>query len=150
MKKLILSVVAAAISVGAAMPASAWGFTRCKVAADQTAIVVSNKVLAHNCHAFIVNDGLISKGKEANKTWSEAFPDVHWNAADDSDVFMDVLSNTHYTFKVGKHYAIRTKHIEYKDIDDYLKRIGYKKIDISTKAWGNTVGNNKYRLEKIK
>ena len=130
--KIIMATLAAAISVGAALPASAWGETRCAVAAGLTAGTISNWQIARHCKEYIVGQGIISKGPEAGQQWSKAFIDLPFHAADDPEVRLRTYkqaSGTKYIWKVRNINTIRTKEIAEKDIDSHMKRIGFEKID---------------------
>ena len=147
MKKLIFAIVAAAISVGAAMPASAWGYDRCNAASVLAAITVGNNTIAKECHRWIVGEGLISKGQGAGERWDMQFPKIHFVAAEAADV--KVAGNTHYTYTVEYHNSIRTKRIAVADISDYLKKIHHTKKDVTDYTrGGNRSGEIHYKFIK--
>ena len=136
--KIVMATLAAAISVGAALPASAWGYTKCKVWSDMDVGTVSNQMVSKNCHAFIVGEGMVSRdawgGDIKDKgftgygtSWEDAFPDAHYKAPDADNVYLESQGNK-YVLRVGDHDSLRTKRLDEKDIDNYLHKIGYHKV----------------------
>ena len=138
MRTMILAAIAMAVSVGAVAPANAWTYTRCVVASAMDTPLVSNKTMAKECHAFMVGEGVISKGKEKNKLWKEKYPDIHFIAPE--AVVVKKISNK-YHWIIDDREPLRTKEISNKDIDGYMDRIGYELVE-------NAEGNS-FRARKV-
>ncbi len=154
MKKLIYGVLLATMSVSAlATTASAWGYTRCRLAAGTTAGTVTNIDIAENCRGFMVGEGVISRGINAGKQWKEAYPDVKFESAADTTKVKMVTEASwgkikfHYT--VNDRPVMRTKEIDSRDIHDYLKKIGVKKVQERAQTIGEIISNSEYTLHNL-
>ncbi len=128
MKQIIYGMLAASMMLGAASTASAWGYTRCKIASGVAAITVTNQTLANNCKQYLVGEGVISRGDHQNNLWKYAYPNITFKSAVDEkdDVKMHVMGtgDVKLKFEVKGKEPMRTKQISHKDIDGYMNRLG--------------------------
>ena len=142
MNRLMWTVLLTVLSTFSSLPASAWGFTHCKTASDVGAAMVSNEVIAHHCHQFIIGEGIISKGVEAGKTWKEVYGDNRFPHADNDKARMigvEKFGKDQYAWRVDGHRTLRTKEIAIEDITDYMTKIGFELTNTHTTVSGHQV-----------
>ena len=137
MKKVVLAAIAAAVSIGAVVPANAWTYNHCKLAQGTTTDAVSNLKLAQECHAWMVGEGVISKGRSIEgkgKRWDEKYPDIHWRSLDDSHLVLGTkngsdVSSMKFFFQLDGNQALRTKELSTGAMDKFLDEHGYERVE---------------------
>ena len=149
MKKLVFAALATVMTIGAVSPAAAWSYVRCKAAADMTNFLVSNKTLANNCHAFIADKGIISKGDHQGDVWAEAYPGEHFTSITSDHVRGKVTSpfdNRKMHIVTYGNDALRTKIIDGKNTDGFLKEQNLKMhyIDSTSTDYKVSVKSNEF------
>ena len=127
MKKLIFAAVAVAYAFGVVAPAMAWDYNHCSIAER----FVSNKTIAKECHAFIVDRGVIQTGAKKGQFWQDAYPEFNYKTPGKGGVRIEKNRSQGMFgtvdgdkwWKVGDEDAIKTQRYDYKTfqkkIDEY-------------------------------
>ena len=132
MKQLVYAAMAAAMTIGAVTPASAWTYGHCKVAQGTTTSTVSNMTIAKECHQWMIGEGMISKGatfEGKGKSWGDKYSDVHWRSLDDPHLIVNTkgkgTDGVKYFFQLDGNQALRTKELSKDAFNKFLDENGY-------------------------
>ncbi len=127
MKRTVMAALAAIMTIGAVAPASAWTYQHCTEEAQWIDFFVSNDKIAKECHAWIVGQGVVSKGLNEGQQWQYAFPSYHYVDATSQNAKIKVTGKKATLYAKGKE-TIRTKKMAISDLTGWLNKTHLKLI----------------------